>query len=534
MEDNKVHQLYARYLRNDMDYLRTMKIAGILEEKNHPEAEYVEAEALFLNQQYEKCIQFCENIRTTDSYSINEFYIVSLLMLGRFPQVRAELKKLINSSSSFPLGDYCVGYIQSFLELRGERVVPNSKNRIPVIRSENSFFKREFYSFAVKEIMNIYEEQLELLEVLNSNSNEPVVQEAVADSSHDFIKRLNCLHILSETKDQMLKDVKDGKAINPQLIHEFILEGYSMEQLRDIINLIDVERRIGLYDEMDLTIKKNGDLLVEEIRNCNKTVAMYMIEVYLAIVANDIKLSDKGIEVISQCRKEIERVFPEIIEYEKTSIENSKISGFLSEKSKVMLKAAIWQNAAVCSDTGYGFRDAGMFCLSYIRLLELEMNEHIIPFLHEHRAELKKQYKEMDPSEHVIKIESQKEWKALKKKIDKFQRVWGNVAIICKEEPKGLTAGQWQQFFKIFSEAKEERKEKEIYKILYKGMQEVFNEKGMEALMSGELTKMFDQKKVIEKYRNPPAHTRYVTVKIANECKGHVERSIEELYSFYK
>ena len=140
----------------------------------------------------------------------------------------------------------------------------------------------------------------------------------------------------------------------------------------------------------------------------------------------------------------------------------------------------------------------------------------------------------MDPSEHVIKIESQKEWKALKKKIDKFQRVWGNVAIICKEEPKGLTAGQWQQFFKIFSEAKEERKEKEIYKILYKGMQEVFNEKGMEALMSGELTKMFDQKKVIEKYRNPPAHTRYVTVKIANECKGHVERSIEELYSFYK
>ena len=534
MEDHKVHELYLRYLQNDMDYLRTMKIAGILEEKNDPEAEYVEAEALFLNQQYEKCIQFCESKRTSSSYDINEFHIASLLLLGRYPQVRTELKQLLNATQEHPLGDYCIGYVQSFLELKGERVLPNKRDRIPAIKREDSFFKREYYSFAVKELMSIYEEQQDLSEVYDSNPNERVVMDAITSSNYDFIKRVNFIHIESETKSLILEDLQKGKMVDPMHIHEFLLEGFDMKQLRDIINLIDVERRLRLFDELDSTITTHGGTLFDSIKQFNKTVAMYLIEVSLAIQADGVDLSASGSEILSKCRKEIGKVFPELLEYEKTNIENSRISKYLSERSKVMLKAAIWQNTAVCSDTSYGFRDAGMYCLSYIRLLELEMNEHIIPHLRIHREELMRLYKNLDPAESVSTIESKNKWKKLKRKIDSFQMVWGNIKTLCKENPKGLTAGQWQQFFKIFSEATEDRKEKELYKTLYESMKEVFNEKGMNALQSGRLTTLFDQDEVIEKYRNPPAHTRYVTVKIANECKEHVESTIEELYAYYK
>ena len=59
------------------------------------------------------------------------------------------------------------------------------------------------------------------------------------------------------------------------------------------------------------------------------------------------------------------------------------------------------------------FRDAGMYCLSYIRLLELEMNEHIIPHLRIHREELMRLYKNLDPAESVSTIESKNKWKKL-------------------------------------------------------------------------------------------------------------------------
>ncbi len=63
---------------------------------------------------------------------------------------------------------------------------------------------------------------------------------------------------------------------------------------------------------------------------------------------------------------------------------------------------------------------------------------------------------------------------------------------------------------------------------------EVFNDQGYESLISGRIAEIFDQTTIIERYRNPPAHTKYVTVSIANECRRYVEDSILELSKYYK
>ena len=53
-------------------------------------------------------------------------------------------------------------------------------------------------------------------------------------------------------------------------------------------------------------------------------------------------------------------------------------------------------------------------------------------------------------------------------------------------------------------------------------------------MTSGRIADMFDQSTIVEKYRNPPAHTKYVTVSVASECRSYVETCIVELAGYYK
>ena len=60
----------------------------------------------------------------------------------------------------------------------------------------------------------------------------------------------------------------------------------------------------------------------------------------------------------------------------------------------------------------------------------------------------------------------------------------------------------------------------------------MFNEKGMAALNSGRIESFFNPD-IVERFINTPAHTRYVMVTIANECKDYVEKTVEELHTYY-
>ena len=91
---------------------------------------------------------------------------------------------------------------------------------------------------------------------------------------------------------------------------------------------------------------------------------------------------------------------------------------------------------------------------------------------------------------------------------------------------------------KIKIKKKETKKEKIKREALYIKLHwilqsEVFNEKGMAALNSGRIESFFNPN-IVERFRKPPAHTRYVMVSIANKCKDYVEKTVEELHAYYK
>jgi hypothetical protein len=55
---------------------------------------------------------------------------------------------------------------------------------------------------------------------------------------------------------------------------------------------------------------------------------------------------------------------------------------------------------------------------------------------------------------------------------------------------------------------------------------------GVDALKSGELARLLDPS-ALDKFRNPPAHSRYVDLATARECKSYVQRALEDLISKY-
>jgi hypothetical protein len=54
---------------------------------------------------------------------------------------------------------------------------------------------------------------------------------------------------------------------------------------------------------------------------------------------------------------------------------------------------------------------------------------------------------------------------------------------------------------------------------------------GAEAFKSGKLALLVDSA-ARDKFRNPPAHSRYVALSVARECKVYVEKALNQLIAF--
>lgn len=104
-----------------------------------------------------------------------------------------------------------------------------------------------------------------------------------------------------------------------------------------------------------------------------------------------------------------------------------------------------------------------------------------------------------------------------------------------KKEKFGLTAGEWGNFLNCLYKEHSKNSNDDIYIAIMDVLKEyILNENGIEAINNGEFAKIFDQDTIIKRYRNPPAHTRYVTLDVARECKQYVENKLLFLEGLFK
>ena len=158
-----------------------------------------------------------------------------------------------------------------------------------------------------------------------------------------------------------------------------------------------------------------------------------------------------------------------------------------------------------------------MLCLSYIRIIELELNHFLITPIRSIADELCSIY-----SEEYDKITSNQ------KKKD-FSYKWQCLKDIQRGEHGIVLGSMWYLFTNISTKRSEDAVSFRIMELL----KTIVNENGFIALRNGRLADLICSD-VRERFRNPPAHTKYVHKETALECKEYVERTIWELHSYLR
>ena len=524
MNDDDVLKLYKAGLE-ELDYNNCMKAVGILYFKNESDnenAEFTEIEINFSQGNYEYVTYLAENFRDKGkrNIDIDEYYYVSLALCNRFPKLRRELRKTKKS----PISDYCAHYLIYLFLHNKERI----NESIGAQKHENSSFRRRYLELVIKDLINLYEMQNELIEVYQNDA------EKINEGYLLIDEKIKMISISSPFVNNIKECIKSRILFNPIDIYNLFRQSFKSKginekgeslditQLRDILFMLDLLRRLKLYNVLLEQFNLVEELIFNCIKKQNKTAATYIKELYNELKNYELFYKDEldmelvG-DVIKKCEVILNKNFPELLIDSFEKYNNSQIYSKLSDKSKPMYRAAEWQYQAVLSDINYGFRDAGMLCLSYIRLLELEMNSRMLPFIWDNYEVIKDEYNKIKP----VDTDSKKKQKS-------FNYKWGVIEHLKpNSKGKGLTAGEWGVFLNTLSMKTIKTEEEKLYESIVHILGEtILNEKGVSALKNGEFAKIFDQETIVEKYRNPPAHTRYVTLDVSLECKQYVERKL--------
>lgn len=229
--------------------------------------------------------------------------------------------------------------------------------------------------------------------------------------------------------------------------------------------------------------------------------------------------------VAGEDSKELELIIKQLGVYKEDlemNIKERQIEKFLSPKGKLAFNSAEWiYNKTLEED--YGWKDAGLLSLAYFRIIELELNEKIIiPMLDKIGFDnLEKAYND-----------SYLEFSG--KDRDKYKRKWGILISgfrDIQDENKaieGIMLGSMECFLKNISE---NYGEDELSKLIYKTLEEIFNSEGLEALKSGKIAEVIGYENR-DKYRNPPAHTKFLNYEIACEAREFIMKEIINLSNY--
>ncbi len=203
-----------------------------------------------------------------------------------------------------------------------------------------------------------------------------------------------------------------------------------------------------------------------------------------------------------------------------TKINTEKVYNCLSEKGRLAFASAEWQFSK-SQEEDYGWKDAGMLSLAFFRIIEVELNNKIsYPLLNSLGIELI----ESLYNESIIKLENTK----------KYEEKW-NILINSyrKSYKKGESEFMLGELLRLFRNIGSDYDENdELAKILkLKLSTVVLNESGIKAFNK----KFFENSincKTREKFRNPPAHTRYLSYSVACECREFVIKFILDLNTY--
>ncbi len=200
------------------------------------------------------------------------------------------------------------------------------------------------------------------------------------------------------------------------------------------------------------------------------------------------------------------------------------VTGLLEKQASPMGKLALraaYADLLAAERHDSAWRDAGMVSLGFFRVLELEINHRlIIPLLDG--------CSEVDNVAGLDRLRGGEQTRKVKKAIEFWDRAFSmNERAV--NGRKGMELGIVEIFLEKLRDAA--GCDSDIKAVFRDRLQYLLSGDGRQAFAGGDLSRLVNQE-ARERFRNSPAHTRYVGLPRAREAKDYVEDALSKLFSW--
>ena len=412
---------------------------------------------------------------------------------------------------------------------------------------------RLHYLIALKAAV-VYRDNEAAIDV-KENSSEP---NEFKELKTNLLKRISKLSWFDDTLFRVKCCIEEEKRFSENVIIGYLLECVrrsfdvgdrpeSLSELHDklkklsgsdIIKYLDIERILSpltAYRDMTDFMKDRISFLLSI---GNRDLANTIFDIYYNVLYADAEEKSKLLKVDKSLNYWEEILFEyyndnlyskKMIEYE-----NSTVSKSLTPHGAIMYKAAQWQLMKMTEDPNAHI-DAGMLCLSYMRIIEYELNHkvtmRIIPYIDTIIAARNAQIDLITAMKDAGEITE-------KKAINRIKNInerWGEEVLEkIRDSKDGVELGKLSWFFQNFMKnwSKDVKVISSVAEKILKD-EKILSNSGLVALKQsiknpGNEYRFVDMtnKERREKYRNPPAHTRFVSLSTAFECVEYVNKAI--------
>ncbi|MBQ8319067.1 MAG: hypothetical protein IJX85_12100 [Lachnospiraceae bacterium] len=527
--DDDISELDNRAIKHRfMDAVRmrdrsmAFKLLGRIRELDIGEDYYFEALAHYVNEEYTEAIRYADKVKSDniDYASAVALKLECYSILGRL----SDYVKCIDENKNLTFESWHIIYLLISMILNLD-VSENDLDDLQSVGLDNIKVKADespYYEGMTRRLIaNILVEGFGILDAMQSYSQEVadfdiseeqkahlmILQLALSIFPEEYGKYLD-LDYISKHEYAAVKSEVEGKLLR------LLIDYNSDRSFENLKAAFLMQLKLGNVDAFINNINSNFDALMKYLDMGESSVEEILQLAYIeGALRGDV--SEKVKEYV-EGNAHIDL---------SADIHDRKVIRLLTNEGKIAYEAAEWQFSK-SNEEDYGWKDAGMISLGYFRILEGELNnQFVIPLLsHIGYQNIQNTF---DAYVNTLTGNAKKDYK----------HKWTTIISKYKEMENSNFAGDLfmlgnlDHLFKAIGSNYDSNDL--LAKLIRDNLDVVLTDEGMEEFNNGFFEGITNDD-VRNKFRNPPAHTKYLSYSVACECRDFFQETVLRLGEIIK
>lgn len=506
---------------NNMKYSEALEVVGAMKYSGVPKSRYLEMLIYYEQGEYESIRNALKGKRI-DNVEERELYLSALIELQMYEEFESYYSEYDSISQA------CLSYIDCLSKMKGHHLPLNHK----AIMSYPTYFDRRLrwlVAAVSADIFNLSEERKMVTDAGMTDSD-------IDDFTRNIEDKFELIPVNDAVNELIKRYVDEGRQVplenvlympllynTPKEKLEDVFRHYT--ELPDIAGCLQLCRRIHMPGALADTVSVYWNEIQTAVRDGNMRMTELLADIYADIGHNKGGGGSFGMEPIEdKVSSALEKDAPYYLMEINDFAVNREIENALSPKALFSYKAAGWK-FCTSARRSRGDEESQILCLSYLRLLEIEINERIIFPLCE-KVNVRQKYEIFKSRlNDVDREEVSKEWEY-------------RVSCLEKAAGKKNNGLRFPAIITLFDSLRYKRYKKESLNREFAGelradIGQLLTEEGMTALTDGSMVRMMETEK-LELFRNPPAGIRYSGLELALDCRNYVEQQLIKLAGYVK